>query len=72
MVIGAPVPQKVNDHPSTYRRVKMAHKFGIVAIDAVRGAYLTTNTNDPNSKSTPSFIDIFLRKSLQQKGPVMG
>ena len=60
-MIGAPIPQKVNDHPSTYRRVKMAHKFGIVAIDSVRGVYLTTNKNDPNSKST-SFIDAFLIK----------
>eukprot|EP00112_Aurelia_sp_Birch-Aquarium-sp1_P004629 Seg1524.12 transcript_id=Seg1524.12/GoldUCD/mRNA.D3Y31 product="Fibroblast growth factor 4" protein_id=Seg1524.12/GoldUCD/D3Y31 len=49
IVKAAPVPQKVNDHPSTYRRVKMAHKFGVVAVDAVKGVYLTTNTNDPNT-----------------------
>ena len=46
----APLVKKVVEHPSTYRRVKMAHKFGIVAISPKKKVYLTRNMNDENSE----------------------
>lgn len=50
VTLTAPVVKIVEDHPSTYRRVRMAHKFGIVAINTKGKIYLTRNINDANSK----------------------
>ena len=50
MTLSAPVVKKLEDLPSTYRRVRMAHKFGIVAVNRSGKVYLTRDITDENSK----------------------
>ena len=48
MTLSAPILKTVKEMPSTFRRVRMSHKFGIVAVNDAGKVYLTRDMNDPN------------------------
>eukprot|EP00794_Sanderia_malayensis_P003096 gene3096-3561_t len=49
MVASKPAVTLLTEHPSTHRRVRIAHKFGIVAIDKHGKVYLATDPRDENT-----------------------
>ncbi len=50
MTTAAPLVKMLDEHPSTHRRVRMSHKFGMLAINKAGKVYLTANIQDKNSK----------------------